>query len=100
MAILSFKFMLFLCLSLGVAVQQTVCYRYIIFPSPSSPCPGESNGVSCSTLQQLTSADFRSSQVGDNLILELQSGIHVQENTFSIRSIRSVEVIGHNATIL
>ena len=92
-------FVLLLYLSLGVAVQQAVCFRYIILPSPNSPCPGESNdpGVACTTLQQLTSADLYRSRVGDNLTLELKPGIHVRESTFHISGIRLVEITGHNA---
>ena len=85
-----------LLLFLGITAQQAACDRHIIVPSPSSPCPGERNGVFCQTLQQFVSA----SRVGQSLMLELKPGIHVLETQFIITGTNSIEIIGHNATIL
>ena len=65
--------------------------------SPSSPCPGEHNGIFCFTLQQ-----FVSSQISfPNLTLELESGVHTLETSLYVTGTNyHLEIIGSNATVV
>ena len=82
-----------------IAARFSASTRITIVTSPSNPCHGvsERNGLVCFTLQQ-----FVSSQITfQNLTLELESGVHVLETTYSIITTNNyLEITGNNATIV
>ena len=80
-----------------IAAQFAASTRINIVTSPNNPCPGERNGIFCLTLQQ-----FIYSQIAlQNLTLELESGFHVLETTYSKTTMNNyLEITGNNATIV
>ena len=67
------------------AVQFSSCERFIIVPSPDSPCPGEFTGEPCFTLDEYVADPSLSS----NVVLELQPGIHRLDSQLSASNINS-----------
>ena len=85
-------------------VVKVQSIRFFIVPSADSPCPGEFTGETCLTLMQydMLTNPFRlpSITVSNDVILELQPGIHRLDRCFSVSGLTSFVMTGTNASII
>ena len=76
--------------------------RFFIVPSQDSPCPGEFTGDPCFTLSQYTRLAHSINPegvVGNDVILDLQPGIHRTDlSSLSMSEIKSFVMTGTNAS--
>ena len=88
----------------SAVLSRVASDRFYILSSPDQPCPGDTTGDQCLSLQQYVTGNYTASNVSMpmQVSLEILSGIHkIQANdSISMSNISSFEVNGSNATIL
>ena len=82
------------------AMVQSV--RFFIVPSIDSSCPGEFTGDPCLTLIQYIRLITESESIinSDNVILDIQPGIHRIDTQFSISGIKSFVMTGTDVSFI
>ena len=78
------------------AVQYSSCERFIIVPFPYSPCPGESTGEPCLTLEQYI--DYPS--LSSNVTFELHPGNHRLDSQLSVLNLNSFTMQANASAIV
>ena len=77
-------------------VQYSRCERFDIVPSPYSPCPGESIGEPCLTLEQYVAYPSLSS----NITFQLHPGNHRLDSQLAVRNINSLTMRANGSAVV
>ena len=87
---------------LSITVPHVASNRFHILTSQDQPCPGQFTGDPCITLQQYARGEHITdpdAPLPNNVILDLQPGIHSLSSVLTSSNMDSFEMRGENATI-
>ena len=88
--------------TVGPTVPRVASNRFHIITSQDQPCPGQFTGDPCITLQQYARGEHITdpdAPLPNNVILDLQPGIHSLSSVLTSSNMDSFEMRGENATI-